>query len=1008
MTFTPRARRTLGVAASALTLALIPAGPGGATAAAADGPTPANLTATRAFNDTFTQDSTLAAAPFYGLNGGLNAGVAADLTTRQSPPDGERAISYTRVSGRWWTAAPPEASFVQVSPATQPNRLQFSKGISAVMLGAPAVADETGRYTVSTVVDPSVGDTTSNDWASIVLSRSHRSTGYVTNADVDLGLTVKSNGTLDLYHGGGGETAFWSGQVAPATSYAVSLTVSTGADRTVTLTVNDTTLTATAPPTVTRWPSSAFLYLGAYLDDNTSKVTTFGNGGNHGLSVSRVDTSAGASAKPLVDTFDGAPAGTADFGLNQDLSVRQPSLLSSGYVAESGVNGLVTNPVPGAVQVNSPAHPNVLSFPQGTAAVRLAKPATADLPKPGGNEVRGRYTVSAKLTPAVDSTTGTDWSSLAISRASNGTGAVDAPDIALGLRVQADGGLALYQGGTATVLPPVPAATSYTVSLVLAAGPEKLATVTVNERAVFSGTTAAELPGDGYVVLGAHPSAPGRVATVDDLRVSMLGGLGYYGYYATVDPVDGPHSDFTPKVAGWSNFNGYSRDADNISLGFLDNCLPAACALGVNPEVVNPGVEHRLEAKPAAEIEANLAALKKRIGGNLDKIGAVYLTDEAYYRGLTADQIRVQADKVRAAFPGKLLIFDYAERDLSPVPGVNPVPAIADIVGVNRYCQGRGTVQDLVTRLKNKLASPDQHLMLFPEIFQSNECGSTSDAQIAAFNAEYKAVAAQDARVVYLHPFRWMDNTATLLPQTVAQQQKTGRAIVNATPAPRPSSVGVYRAADQSVTQTSHNGVTIARATVGAPGDVPLAGHWNGPGVDTIGYYRPSTAEFFLPGPDGTIGAPVRYGNYNDVPVVGDWSGRGRTTIGVYRPSEATFYLSDDNAVFKYRIMLGNVGWKPLVGDWDGNGTTTVAVYDPQTRTFHLNDSNQTENVRDIVFGNTGDIPVKGDWDGTGVDSVGVFRPSDHSFSGAAAGSDLTVFRATVGDGETPLVGNWG
>ncbi|MFE2105006.1 hypothetical protein ACFXAF_03890 [Kitasatospora sp. NPDC059463] len=992
MTFTPRARRALGVAASALTLALIPAGPGGATGAAAAPPKPVDLTATRPFHDTFTQDPALATAPFYGLN--------ADLTTRQAPPDGERTISYTRVSGRWWTAEPPDSSFVQVGPAARPNRLVFGKGISAVMLGAPAVADAGGRYTVSTVVDPSVGDTTSQDWASIVLSRSHRSTGYVTNADVDLGLTVKSDGKLALYHGGGGESAFWSGQVTPADSYAVSLTVSTGADRTVTLEVNGTTLTATAPATVTRWPSSAFLYLGAYLDSSSTKVTTFGNGAGQGLSVSRVDTSAGASARPLVDTFDGAPSGTADFGLNQDLSARQPSLLSSNYVAESGVNGLVTDPVPGAAQVNSPAHPNVLSFPRGTAAVRLAKPATADLD--------GLYTVQARLTPAVGSTTGTDAAHLAVSRASNGTGAVDAPDVALGLRVQADGALTLHQGGTVTALASVPAAPSYTVSLALAAGPDKLATVTVNGREVFSGTTAAELPRDGYVVLGARPSAAGRVATVDELRISMLGGLGYYGYYATVDPIDGPHPDFTPKVAGWTNFNGYSRDADNISLGFLDNCRPASCALGVNPEVVNPGVGHRLVAKPTAEIEDNLTALKARIGGNLDKIGAIYLTDEAYYRELTADQIRVQAELVRAAFPGKLLIFDYASGDLSPVPGVNPAPALADIVGSNRYCQGRGTVQGLVEKLRSKLASPDQHLMLFPETFRSDECGSSSDAQIAAFNAEYEAVAAQDPRIVYLHPFRWMSGTAADLPQTVARQQAAGTAVVNATPARRPSSVGVYRAADRSVTQASHNGVTIARATVGAPGDVPLAGHWNGPGVDTIGYYRPSTAEFFLPGPDGTIGAPVRYGNYDDVPVVGDWSGRGRTTIGVYRPSEATFYLSDDNAVFKYRIMLGNVGWKPLVGDWDGNGTTTVAVYDPQTRTFHLNDSNQTEHVRDVVYGNTGDIPVKGDWDGTGVDSVGVFRPSDHSFSGAAVGSDLTVFRATVGDGETPLVGNWG
>ncbi|MFF2354335.1 hypothetical protein ACFVVL_31775 [Kitasatospora sp. NPDC058115] len=1002
MIFTPRARRALGAAATALALALILAGPGGATAAAAGGgPVPADLTATRPFNDTFTQDPALATAPFYGLNGGLDT----DLTARQSPPAGERAISYTRVSGRWWTTAPADSSFVQVGPAARPNRLVFGKGVSAVMLGAPAVADETGHYTVSTVVDPSVGDTTSNDWASVVLSRSHRSAGYVTDADVDLGLTITSNGGVSLFHGRHGETPFWSGQVTPAGTYAVSLTVSTGADRTVALTVNGTALTATAPAEVTRWPSSAFLYLGAYLESDLSKVTAFGDGAGHGLSVSRVDTSVGATAKPLVDTFDGAPSGTADFGLNQDLGARQPSLLSSGYLPETGVNGLVTDPVPGAVRVNSAAHPNVLSFPGGTAAVRLAKPATADL--------SGRYTVQARLTPAVGSTTGTDAAHLAVSRAANGTGAVDAPDVALGLRVRADGGLALYQGGTVTALPSVPAAPSYTVALALAAGPDKLATVTVNGREVFSGTTAAELPRDGYVVLGARPSAAGRVATVDDLRVSMLGGLGYYGYYDTRDPNKPPVVDHTPEIAPWTNFNGYLRDQDP-ALDFLDRCLPVSCVIDVNKEVVEK-VAGSDAFVPHPDAAANLTALVHRIGSNIDKIGAVYLTDEAYWRRLTADQIRVQAEQVRAAFPGKLLIFDYAESDLSPVPGANPAPALADIVGANRYCQGRETVQNLLTRLKSKLASPNQHLMLYPETLPGWEpdhaagCETASDAQMLAFNREYEAVAAQDPRVVYLHPFRWTRAIPTTLPQTTAHQQATGRAVVNGTPARRPSSVGVYRAADRTVAQASHNGVTIARATVGGPGDTPLAGHWNGPGVDTVGYYHPATSDFFLPGPDGTIGAPVRFGNPGDLPVVGDWSGRGRTTIGVYRPSDQTFYLSDDNATVRYPIKLGNPGWKPLVGDWDGNGTTTVAVYDPQTQVFYLNDSNETEHVLGIKYGNPGDVPVKGDWDGTGADAIGVYRPADGSFAGAAAGSHLTVFSTTVGDtGETPLVGRWG
>ncbi|MFD0349842.1 hypothetical protein ACFQ0M_35080 [Kitasatospora aburaviensis] len=295
MILTQRLGRSLLAAASALALAAaLPAGLGAApaaAAAAADGvpPVPVDLNTSRAFSDTFQQDTSRNTDPLYGLNVGLDA--------RQALPAGKHGVSYTRVSGRWDTVAPPAPWFVQASHPDHPNKLLFTSGISGVMLGAPAIADDTGHYTVSTVIDPVVGDTGSGDWGSLVLSRSHRSTGYVTGGDVDLGLTVTSAGKLALFHGGGGETPFWTGTVAPTAQYAVSLTVSTGADRAVTLTVNGTPFTVSAPGTVNQWPSSAFLFLGAYLSDS-HRVTTFGDGAGHGLNVSNVDTSSNTSAKP--------------------------------------------------------------------------------------------------------------------------------------------------------------------------------------------------------------------------------------------------------------------------------------------------------------------------------------------------------------------------------------------------------------------------------------------------------------------------------------------------------------------------------------------------------------------------------------------------------------------------------------------------------------------------------------------------------------------------------------
>ncbi|MFH8387442.1 hypothetical protein ACH4E7_42190 [Kitasatospora sp. NPDC018058] len=1001
MTLAQRLGRGL-LSAALIGLTAVPAGLAAGTASAADAPapsapTPVNLTAAGPFADSFRQSQVLNTVPLHGLNVGLD----------QRQQGSARTVSWTRTSGRWDTQVPPDSSYVQVSTADQPNRLVFTQGVSAVMLGAPVTADAAGTYTVSTVVDPAVGDTSSGDWASLVLSRSHRATGYVTNGDVDLGLTVTSSGRLALFHGRGGETPFWQGTVAPADRYAVSLKVSTGADKAVTLTVNDTTFPVTGPDAVNRWPSSAFLYLGAYLS-TPGELTTFGDGTGTGVNVSRIDAAATAGAKPFVDTFDGAPAGT-DAGLNGDLSVRQPGLVSANYTAVSGVTGLAATPPDGSVRVNSTAAPNVLSFPKGTAAVRLNKPATADL--------SGSYTVHARLTPAVGRTNGTDAATLLVSNASGATGAVDAADVALGLKVQADGSLKLYQGGRTLPLltdAVTPGSDSYDVSLALAVGTARQATVTVNGSTVFAGATPAALPRDGYVHLGSQRTTPGAVGAADDLRVSMLGGLDYYGYFDIMDPDSTNNSvDHSAEVAPWTNMNSFiDQDlTDPRRAGFLDYCRPASCVIDVSKQVAQPDPNRPGKYRPNPDAPAALAALAARIGANLDKLSAIYTLDEPYYQGFDAGQVQTEVNQVRNAFPGKMLAYTTDAYHLTA-----PVPSGADLVGFDNYCPGRAVIEQNLSALQGALASPDQHLVLFPESIIPGVwgCEKATDPVIAGNNADYRAVAAQHPRVVYLQNFRWLNaQQAATMPLTTQQQQRIGKAVIEATSTPAPAGVGIYRPGDHSVGENSHNDVLIGTSGSSplftGPDDVPLTGHWNGPGTDTVGVYHPSTATFVLPGGDGTTSSYV-FGNPGDLPVVGDWSGYGRTTIGVYRPGEQTFYLSDDNATTAYRVTFGDSGWTPLVGNWSGSGRTTVGAYDPATQTFHLRDSNtQGPDDHSYRFGNPGDIPVKGDWDGTGIDTVGVYRLGDQSFYGSAKDGSMAVYGSRFGNpGDKPLVGNWG
>ncbi|GAA2791041.1 hypothetical protein GCM10010441_15300 [Kitasatospora paracochleata] len=982
--------RRIASGTAALALAVLPAvlGLQPAAAAASGPPTPADLNTSGSFADSFTQGTELDTDPMYGLNVGLD---------RREQDGTARQISYTRVSGRWDTAVPPAPWYVQTSHPQHPNKLLFSLGHSAVMLDAPALADESGHYTVSTTVDPVEGDTTGADWASIMLSRSHRSTGYVTNADVDLGLTVSSGGKLALFHGGGGEVPFWTGRVTPgAGPFAVSLTVSTGADRLVSLTVDGTRFDVTAPAGVTRWPSSSYLYLGAYLD-SAGEVTTFGDGTGHGLAVSRVDTTAASGPKPFVDTFDGVPGDTADFGLDQQLSARQPSPASAHYTQVSGAPGLPVTPAAGGVRVNSPDRPNALSFTAPTA-VRLDKPATADL--------SGTYTVHAVLTPVVGSRTSRDWASLAVSGSEAGTGWVEGPDVALGLRIRADGTLQLFQHGTATWASEqsVPAADSYRVSLAVAAGAARQATLVVNGTA-FTVPATADLPRDGYVYLGSHPSTTGQAGTVDDLRISMIGGLSYYGYFDIMDP-DAPNNsaDHSAEVASWTNLNGYL--AQDPRKGYLDYCGPASCIVDAGYQVYD-----QAHGGPNPDAPAALAGLRAAIGSNIDKVAAVYVIDEPYYHGLDARQVQTAVDQIRAVFPDKMIHLTMDAGSL-----FNPadtIPSGVDVVGFDDYCKGRATVRDELSQLERKLASPDQHLMLFPESITAGlwGCEHTTDAAMAAANAEYRAIAGTDPRVVYLQDFRWLgpDQAATY-PLTVAEQQREGRAVVNATPHPPLSSVGVHRPGDRSFHEADRAAATIGSAQFGAAGDVPLVGHWTGPGTDTIGVYRPSSQTFLLSADNATATVTARFGNPGDVPLVGDWSGQGRDTIGVYRPGDQTFYLSNDNATVAYAIKMGNPGDTPLVGNWSGQGRDTIGVYRPSTQMFYLSNSNTSANPDHVVkFGNPGDVPLKGDWDGTGIDTVGVYRPGDRTFFGAARDSNVVVHSATFGDlDDLPLIGNWG
>lgn len=201
--------------------------------------------------------------------------------------------------------------------------------------------------------------------------------------------------------------------------------------------------------------------------------------------------------------------------------------------------------------------------------------------------------------------------------------------------------------------------------------------------------------------------------------------------------------------------------------------------------------------------------------------------------------------------------------------------------------------------------------------------------------------------------------------------------------------------------------------------DLPLAGDWNGDGVDTIGIYRPSNGSFYLRNSNSKGPADIVFsvsGNPTDRPVVGDWNGDGADTVGVFRPGSSTFYLRNMHASGRpqYQFVFGATDDLPVAGDWDNNGTDTIGLYRPSTGFFYLRNANSA-GAADYAFayGNSGtdDLPVAGDWDGNGAFSVGVYRRSlsqwflDNDLPAANPISYTPLFGAR--GFSRPIAGDW-
>ncbi|MEM7049568.1 MAG: hypothetical protein AAF604_07915 [Acidobacteriota bacterium] len=172
---------------------------------------------------------------------------------------------------------------------------------------------------------------------------------------------------------------------------------------------------------------------------------------------------------------------------------------------------------------------------------------------------------------------------------------------------------------------------------------------------------------------------------------------------------------------------------------------------------------------------------------------------------------------------------------------------------------------------------------------------------------------------------------------------------------------------------------------------IPLAGDWEGDGIDEPGLWNPSTGvltRFRFENGQLERWDPLSLPTTTsrDWPFVGDWDSDGRDDLGLYTPDTAGYVLhfldpSSDFEPIRSTYGIPGADWRPIAGTWEISGTDTdrPAFYDPLTATFHflgsLSGELQPPVIRQIPEG-PGLFPLAGAW-WSGPDAIGVFDAVD-------------------------------